>query len=566
MNTSTSLRFASYARCSHDDQAEGDFTTIDTQRLLNEERVQALGGRIVAQVTDEGKTGTNLSRPGWKKLLALAERGEIDAVVVTYMSRLGRGDAYTVAEWLLRQARVRIELVQEQFTPDLAGRMHKRTKVFVDGLYADQVSEWTRTKQAQMVKAGYFCGGIRPYGCASEPVPGMSDTHLPGGKVRPAPRRIVADPLKAPAVVSGFALYLSTGNLGDVQRHLRKEAPERQWTISRVRALLQNRIYRGSLRFGVHVNDAAHPPIVPPALFDAVQARLQEAAQIEPEGEKAPLNGWVRGRLDSARYYLRGRIWCGHCGCRMTPASATGGKGTVCYYQCIRGTAGGAACPVKRVNADALHEAVVAQIAACAAHPSRLERALTQARALLERCAPAGEMPAARKALRQTQREIERILVAIKRGGASAALSRELASLEAREGDLVERLKQMEARQQKMRLPRPDIATLCALWGAFTQNWEEATHEERGRLFSYLVDRVEFQEKGKGSFALRLQPVLASQSSLVGFVDNPEVGALFAISANDPALLAPPETLKFALVVPSRSGRRSGSYVDQTLR
>lgn len=566
MNTSTPVRFASYARCSHDDQAEGDFTTIDTQRALNEERVQALGGRIVAQVTDEGKTGTNLSRPGWKKLLALAERGEIDAVVVTYMSRLGRGDAYTVAEWLLRQHRIRVELVQEQFTPDLAGRMHKRTKVFVDGLYADQVSEWTRTKQAQMVKAGYYCGGIRPYGCASEPVPGMSDTHLPGGKVRPAPRRIVPDPLQAPVLLSAFTLYLATGNLGDVQRYLRQEAPERQWAISRVKALLTNEIYRGTLRFGAHVNESAHEPLVPPPLFDAVQARLQEVSKIEPARERTRPNGWVRGRLDTALYYLRGRIWCTHCGCRMTPASATGGKGAVRYYQCIRGTAGGAACPVKRVNAATLHEAVVEQIAACAAHPSRLERSLTQARALLEKAAPAGEIPAARRALRQTQREIERILAAIKRGGVSAALSRELAALERRETEIEERLKEMEARQQKLRLPRPDVATLCALWGAFTQNWEEATHEERGRLFSYLVDRVEFQEKGKGSLALRLQPAMAAQSSLVGFVDNPEVGALFAISANDPALLAPPETLKFALVVPSRSGRRSGSYVDKALR
>jgi hypothetical protein len=31
----TDTRFAVYLRCSSDDQANGDFTTIDTQRKLN---------------------------------------------------------------------------------------------------------------------------------------------------------------------------------------------------------------------------------------------------------------------------------------------------------------------------------------------------------------------------------------------------------------------------------------------------------------------------------------------------------------------------------------------------
>src|SRR5262245_8922447 len=114
-------RYAIYLRCSSDDQAQGDFTTIDTQRELNTQHIVAQAGTLVKEYVDEGKTGTNLKRPGWLQLLADAKAGLFDAVCVTYMSRLARGEVYHVAEYLLNEAGVQVELVREKFTPDLAG-------------------------------------------------------------------------------------------------------------------------------------------------------------------------------------------------------------------------------------------------------------------------------------------------------------------------------------------------------------------------------------------------------------------------------------------------------------
>jgi hypothetical protein len=39
-------RYAIYLRCSTDDQAQGDFTTIDTQRELNMQHVVARAGTM----------------------------------------------------------------------------------------------------------------------------------------------------------------------------------------------------------------------------------------------------------------------------------------------------------------------------------------------------------------------------------------------------------------------------------------------------------------------------------------------------------------------------------------
>src|SRR5687767_2604126 len=98
------LRYAPYLRCSNDDQAHGDFTTIDTQRELNTRYVAQKGGILFRTYSEEGKSGTNLNRPGWEELLREAKAGLFDVVVVTYMSRLARGEAYHVAEYLLKEA------------------------------------------------------------------------------------------------------------------------------------------------------------------------------------------------------------------------------------------------------------------------------------------------------------------------------------------------------------------------------------------------------------------------------------------------------------------------------
>ncbi len=102
-------RYAIYLRCSTDDQKHGDFTTVDTQRDINIRTVAQKGGTFVGEYADEGKSGTNLNRPDWKRLLADAQEGLFDAVCVTYMSRLGRGNAFVIAEHELSKCGVRVE-------------------------------------------------------------------------------------------------------------------------------------------------------------------------------------------------------------------------------------------------------------------------------------------------------------------------------------------------------------------------------------------------------------------------------------------------------------------------
>jgi len=266
-----SKRYAIYLRCSSDDQAQGDFTTIDVQRTYNTEYVLAQGGVLYQEYADEGKTGTNIKRPGFEALIRDARAGLFDVVVVTYMSRLARGEAYHVAEFLLKQESVVVELVREKFTSDLAGHIGKQMTILMDGMYPKMVSQWTRAKQEQMVAHGYICGPMTAFGYTREVV--QNAALMSNGGKQP-PKRFVPDPLATPLVRRAFEVFVETRSYNRVVEYLRS-VTSRKWTLANITYMLRNDIYRGVLRYGANVNLTAHDAIISEDLWNAVrQAEL----------------------------------------------------------------------------------------------------------------------------------------------------------------------------------------------------------------------------------------------------------------------------------------------------
>ena len=503
--TNTPKRCVMYLRCSTDDQSYGDYTTIDTQRAINQERIDALGGVLVGEYNDEGRTGMNFKRPDWKRLLSDAKERKFDAVIVTYMSRLARGEMYHVAEYLLAEEKVKIELVRETFTPDMAGQMAKGMKVVFDGAYTRQVSDWTKTAMQRRVQNGWSTGGVPPYGYTSEPVPGMTPTVLAGGKVKPPPRQRVPHPDQRVHVLRAFEIFSLADNIGEVQRYLREVSPERQWAIDRVKALLQNEVYRGVARFGQTVNPSAHEAIIPEQLWDTVQGLLSAR-----EERTATIEVGHTDRTDPFTYYLRGKITCTSCGGRMTPSWHHGARSVTRYYECVRPGKRGTPCEVKRVNARTLHETMVEELARCAKHPTRLTLLLREAIKLL----PASdELRDEVKRLHRNKREAERKIranqAALETAGVKGAMLTSLVGriteLEAHIETIEGQLTQLQAQLSEAHGQRPDVSTLCALWGDFTGCWKYLTEEEKGEVVSLLVERVEMTTKEKGTLHVFMQ-------------------------------------------------------------
>src|SRR5258707_7761359 len=88
------VRCAIYTRKSTEEGLEQEFNSLDAQREAAEAYVksQAHEGWIClpARYDDGGFTGGNLDRPALRRLLADANAGSIDAIIVYKVDRLSR--------------------------------------------------------------------------------------------------------------------------------------------------------------------------------------------------------------------------------------------------------------------------------------------------------------------------------------------------------------------------------------------------------------------------------------------------------------------------------------------
>lgn len=81
---------ALYERLSRDDELAGDSNSIVNQKKMLEDYAKSNGYTDLVHFTDDGYSGGNFDRPGWKEMLRQIEDGSIGAVIVKDMSRVGR--------------------------------------------------------------------------------------------------------------------------------------------------------------------------------------------------------------------------------------------------------------------------------------------------------------------------------------------------------------------------------------------------------------------------------------------------------------------------------------------
>ncbi len=485
------IRYAIYARCSSDDQAAGDYSTIDAQRELLTRYAAERGGEVVAVYTDEGVSGTAIKRPSMTRLIAAAKRKEFDTVAATFMSRIGRGDAFTILRHELRTAGVSVELARESFANDVGGYVQRAATQMMDGMYPVMVSGWVKTKQQAMVAQGHFCGTRLPFGLTTEGEEG-------------APRRVVAVADLLPLVEKAYRLFVATRSLSAVQEYFKDAAPgSREWHLRTVEKLLRNELYRGVLRFGVNVNREAFPPILPKELTDAVDAAFEGRCLELPERPAQRREV----KRDPFTYYLRGAVYCAACGCRMTPKHATGTAGIVPYYQCMNMVHNIAPCiGAKRINAHRLHYGVLTEIAACAAAPSRIERLCQQAVRYLP--GPEAEIARARAIRSEIKRidtGLKRITSAITQGaGGLASLVTEGKRMEMERARLSIEAASAEQMARAASGRRPDAQAVARDFGRLLEGWERGEEAERALFMSLLVERADLVEQQSAVIHLRM--------------------------------------------------------------
>ncbi len=501
-------RYALLLRCSNDDKKKGDYSTIDSQRDANTLYVADRGRVVVGEYVDDGISGTTLKRPGFRRMMENACKGTFDVLVVTYMSRLARGTKFWVAYHQLEDENVSIETSEEHYDDDFAGQTNREITVFLDGMYPKQVSLWTKTKQAQMVKKGYFTGGVVPLGYKLVPI--TSDGVSLDADEHP-PKRLMpdrdAEHDQAAVVLDAYTLMHDRGSVAVVRDFL-MDVTQRMWSYDKVKRMLSNEKYKGVLAYGPNRNESAHEVIVPIDLWESVQPLLEKPASKSPRTK------------EDYTYYLDGRVWCDVHDCLMTPGGVPRPGGRVHYYQCLFQDKGHGVCSIKRINADVLHHTVLHDIQRSAEHSTVMHSHIASTGGWSK---PNDAQKYKRKHLMARQKEIKRqidaLINAVAAGVNNPSITERLTELEAERLQVGVELRVTELEIAKATVVRPTAAQVQSQWSHFLERLENLTEPEKRLALQAMVEEVRVVSKNEitlrvSASAGLLDDLLASEGQL----------------------------------------------------
>ena len=84
------LKCASYSRLSREDDRIDESSSIITQKQIINSFAKFNNFNIIEEYVDDGFSGGNFDRPGFKQMIEDIEKGRVNCVITKDLSRLGR--------------------------------------------------------------------------------------------------------------------------------------------------------------------------------------------------------------------------------------------------------------------------------------------------------------------------------------------------------------------------------------------------------------------------------------------------------------------------------------------
>ena len=309
-------RCAIYTRVSSDGGLEQEFNSLHAQREAAEAYIKSQaheGWRLRRERYDDGGfSGGSMDRPALQRLLADVTDGRIDIVVVYKVDRLTRAlaDFAKLVELFDRHSVSFVSVTQSFNTTSSMGRLTLNVLLSFAQFEREVTGERIRDKIAASKKKGIWMGGTVPLG------------------YRVVDRKLLIDEVEAATVRSIYARYLALGSLPALQAELRENGIRTRkrertsgttiggmpLTNGPLSHMLRNRVYLGEINHKDKSYPGDHPPLIDPAVFDAVQAQLAANAIQRKNGtgkSGAPLLGRIfddRGNPMSPSHAVKGNI------------------------------------------------------------------------------------------------------------------------------------------------------------------------------------------------------------------------------------------------------------------
>lgn len=353
---------AAYARYSTDHQQESSITAQLNAILAYCERE---GIELVPEpYVDEARTGTNMQREGFQRLLADAHRGKFNSIVVYDVSRGSRN----VADWFSFRAEMgRLGIHVFSVTDRLGAEDDPSaflTELLTVGIGQHQALQSRQKSIAgKRVRAqqGLFCGGVAPLGYTI------------------ANGRYEINPTEAEAVKHIHEMYMAGYSYSDIQAILKpRNRAGRILTKPALYDILKNPRYGGKYiwfereerHMHKHVGRPGDDPIVLDGIIPAiVSPDLKQAVLAKMERKKKMSNATKHD------YLLSGVIRCGECGGAMFGMTNTSRGKQYRYYSCLKKRAPEQKCHARNCRAENLEDYIIKQIKQFFLHPDTMDKA-----------------------------------------------------------------------------------------------------------------------------------------------------------------------------------------------
>ncbi len=322
---------AIYIRLSREDGDKEESDSVGNQRKLLAEYIAKKEDLILYDVyADDGYSGTNFNRPGFRRMIADIEDGKVNCVVVKDLSRFGRDyiDTGRYLERYFPEMGVRFISVTDGIdSMKQAYDMLLPIKNIFNDQYARDISKKIQATVKSKQKAGEFIGAFTSYGYKKSPVD---------------KNKLVIDDYAADVVRRIFSLYIQGYGKQKIAKLLNAEGvlcpaeykkvngenykncncleSTTYWSYSTINSILHREMYVGNMVQGTKhqrmrskqkkmrkeewiIVENTHEPIIDKVTWEKARSLLQKRTrELDLETNKNLFAGFVK---------------CGDCGRAM---------------------------------------------------------------------------------------------------------------------------------------------------------------------------------------------------------------------------------------------------------
>lgn len=428
-----------------------DFHSPDVQLAAIRRTIAPAGLQEVAVVQDIDRTGRHFAREGIDQIRRMAKAGQIDALAVYDVSRLGRNvrESLTFLGELANLGVTILSACEQVDTSTPAGRLMLTNMLAIAEYRSDEIGRSWSNAIARRAERGQHHGNPLGY------------THKD--------KKLVPDPILGPVMAEAFRRYADDVPISEIARYIATIRGKPIITAN-LKKRFRSPVYRGYVVAGSEQLPGEHEALVDEETWKRVQDRLAREAGAPPR-HLAPTWSLVGlcycpdgHRLQRQPYARRSeeRLVCG-----MNEARAPGG----CK---------GIGTPLL----DQVEQEVLRQVAQYAErlrydHAARAERLarLTAARVdrdMLEQKASQAKSGMVRLATRWAMGEVP-----------DAVYQESMAELRAAESGAVAELARLGAVEEP-----PDPIEAASVVDTLLSLWPEMTFPERGKALRTVVEKI----------------------------------------------------------------------------